>query len=126
MIQIIWNKIEEIIVVLGYFRPYSSRFRSYNGELRTDIEGFLDVFRGIRNLQNMENLGNFRSYYRDLRDLIPVISGAFRGFLYKTGENVVLGKFWSYSMYIPSNIHEVRSKIPQNDIRWIRFSIQWF
>ena len=47
MIQFIWNKIEEIIVVLGYFRPYSSRFRSYNGELRTDIQGFLDVFRGF-------------------------------------------------------------------------------
>ena len=128
MIQIIWNKIEEIIVVLGNFRPYSSCFRSYNGELRTDIEGFLDVFRGFRGEigKNLENWGNFRSYYRDLRDLIPVISGAFRGFLYKTGENVVLGKFWSYSVYIPSNIHEIRSKNPHNDIRWIRFSIQWF
>ena len=95
MIQIIWNKIEEIIVVLGNFRPYSSCFRSYNGELRTDIEGFLDVFRGFRGEigKNMENWGNFRSYYRDLRHLIPVISGAFRDFLYKTGENVVLGKF---------------------------------
>ena len=67
MIQIIWNKIEEIIVVLGYFRLYSSRFRSYNGELRTDIQGFLDVFRGFRGEigKNMENLRNFR-YYRDL------------------------------------------------------------
>ena len=68
MIQIIWNEIEEIIVVLGYFRPYSSRFRSYNGELRTDIQGFSDVLRGFLGEigKMMENLGNFRSYYRDL------------------------------------------------------------
>ena len=26
-------------------------------------------------------------------------------------------------MYIPSNIHGIKSKIPQNDIRWIRFSV---
>ena len=57
-------------MVLGYFRPYSSGFRSYNGELRTDVQGFLDVFRG------------------------------FQGGI---GENVVLGNFRSYSMYIAVN-----------------------
>ena len=128
MIQIIRNKIEEIIVVLGgYFRPYSSCFRSYNGELRTDVLGFLDVFKGFRGEigKNIDNLGIFRSYYKDLS---PCSSDqwSIQGFLYETGENVVLGKFWSYSMYLPRNIHGVRSKIPQNDIRWIRLSSQWF
>ena len=39
---------DEIIVVLGNFRPYSSSFRSYNGEMRTDVQGFLEVFRESR------------------------------------------------------------------------------
>ena len=60
MIQIIWNKIEEIIVVLGYFSPYSSGFGSFPCEMKTDVQGF---FRGFQyEIEKILSSWIFRSY----------------------------------------------------------------
>ena len=36
------------MVVLAHFRPFSSGFRSYYGEMRIDVTGFLDLFKGFQ------------------------------------------------------------------------------